>query len=197
MFQPRFWFLTTMVVYTVAARITPYVLHLRGLSIDPETTIYPWNFSPLTALCLFGAAHFADRRWSYAVPLGALLLSDLAIGLLMGDVRFGFYPGQPFVYGGFAITITLGMWLRRHHSVASIAGTGLLAETIFFLVTNFGMWAFGNTYSHDWIGLTACHVAAIPFFGRSLLSTALFSSVLFSRVAVRRTSYAPALVPAP
>lgn len=186
MLQPRLSFLMGLLLYTVSVRLLPYILSLFGMSIDPSTTWYPWNFSPLPAICLFGAAHFADRRWSYLVPLGALLLGDLGIWALTGRADWAFYPNQPIVYGCFAFTITLGFFLRRHRSVLAIGGTGLLASTVFFIVTNFGVWALGNgiRYPHNLAGLIDCYVMAIPFFRNSLISMAVFSTVLFSRVAL-------------
>lgn len=184
MFQPRIWFVASMIVYTVVIRIVPYVLYQFGMEIDPARTIYPWNFSPLTALCLFGGACYADRRLSFIIPLAALALSDICIGLLMGDVRFAIHPTTPFVYGCFAIAVALSMWLRKSRPVWRIAITGFAAETLFFIVTNFGVWAFQSTYSPDATGLLTCYVAALPFFGRSLVSTGIFSTLLFSRLAL-------------
>ena len=45
---------------------------------------------------------------------------------------------------------------------------------MFFLVTNFGVWWLGNTYPATLSGLGTCYIAAIPFFGRSLLSTSVY-----------------------
>jgi len=200
MFQPRIWFVASMIAYAVVIRIVPYVLHNGfGIEIDPARTIYPWNFSPLTALCLFGGAYYADRRLSYIIPLAALALSDVCIGLLMGDLRFAIHPTTPFVYGCFAIAVALSMWLRERRSVWRIATTGLAAETLFFIVTNFGVWAFQSTYTPDATGLLTCYIAALPFFGRSLLSTGIFSAVFFSRLALAERPVQipnPAAVPA-
>lgn len=184
MFEPRRWFVAGMIVYAIAMRITPYVLYQLGMSIDPETTLYPWNFSPMTALSLFGAAYYSQRRISYLVPFAALIVSDVLIGLLSGNFWFAIHPTTPLVYGSFALTIAMGMWLRKRKTILRVASTGLAAETIFFIATNFGVWAFQNTYPHDAAGLVACYVAALPFFGRSLVSTWFFSGVFFSRLAV-------------
>ena len=197
MYQPRFWFLAMMVCYTVAARLTPYVLSRFGMDIDPATTTYPWNFSPLMAICLFSAAHFKAREWAFIVPLGSLLVSDLGVWALTGRLDWAFYPNQALVYGCFALTICLGMWLRHRRSATAIAGTGLVGETVFFLVTNFGVWWFYNTYEPTWHGLMTCYVAASPFFKHSLLSTAIFLPILFSPLAIRQMEEPISLRPAP
>ncbi|MCC7248139.1 MAG: hypothetical protein IT473_05905, partial [Lysobacter sp.] len=45
---------------------------------------HPPNFSPVEAIALFGGAYFAHRAWAVAVPLIAMLVSDIALGLTMG-----------------------------------------------------------------------------------------------------------------
>ena len=185
MVQPRPRFLVGMILFTVVLRLFPYILNrFFDVSIDPKTTTYPWNFSPMFAICLFGAAFYQEKRWSYLVPLCAYLLGDLGIGVLSGNMRFAFYSNQPVVYGSMALMITLGFYLRNNRTVWTVGGTGLLGATLFFLITNFGVWALSTTYTKDVSGLLDCYVMAIPFFRNSLLSTAFFSMVLFSRFAL-------------
>jgi hypothetical protein len=145
------------------------------------------------------ATAFAQRAaalgWAYAVPLAAMVLSDVGIGLLMGQVGFGFHPMIPLVYGTFAFMVWAGGWLRENLSqlpgilarIAAIAGTAVLAEVVFFLVTNFGDWVFqpgvvpggSPTYPHTPAGLAACYIAALPFFGKSLSGMAVYATLLF------------------
>ena len=188
MLQPRPAVLGGLLALCVAMRLTPWVLFHFGLSIDPETTIYPWNFSPFLAVSLFGGAHLAHRRWSYAVPLGAFLLGDLVIWALSGRLDWAFYPGQVFVYGSVALTVTLGFMLRKRRSALAIGATGLLSACLFYVITNFGVWAVGDgiRYPHTIAGLIDCYVQAIPFFRNSLMAMALFCPLLFSSLALRR-----------
>ena len=187
MLQPRPWFLAAFVLYTVGIKLVPYVLYQFGMSIDPETTTYPWNFSPLYALCLFGAAHFAQTRWSYAVPLVAALLTDLGIGLLTGQLAFAVYPYQPFVYGATVLMITMGLYLRKDRSISALVGVGAGSSLVFFLVSNFGVWLLsGNPrFTPDLAGLMTCYVDALPFLRNGLISMAVFGAVLFSPVALK------------
>lgn len=184
--QPRLSLLTGLLGVAVLVRLLPYVLSHFGLSIDPETTVYPWNFSPLPAICLFGGAVFAIRRWAFIIPLAAWLAGDLGIWALTGRADWAFYPSQPLVYGCVALTVWMGFFLRSRRSVPAVAGTGLAASIMFFVVTNFGVWALGDggLYPHTWPGLTACYVAALPFFRNYLISMWLFSAILFSPLAV-------------
>lgn len=190
MLQPRPGLLGGLLAVSVLMRLLPYILYHFGLNIDPGTTTYPWNFSPLPAICLFGAAYLPRKSWAYFVPLGAFLLGDLGIWALTGRFDWAFYPVQPLVYGCIALKVTMGFLLRKHRSVASIAATGLASETLFFLITNFGVWALGGgaTYPTSAEGLLACYVAAIPFFRNSLIALAVFCPLLFSPLAVMERS---------
>src|SRR5262249_31922572 len=147
----------------------------------------PWNISPLGALCLFVGAKFSDRRWGYVVPVAAMLISDLAIGLVMGDMGFGLHVLIPAVYGSARPSVRLGTWLRELRGpvwrrVLSIAGAGFIAELSFFLITNFANWAFyvPRQFPPTLAGLMECYVVAIPFFGRSVASMAIYGTVLFA-----------------
>ena len=54
--------LLVLLALSVAARLLPYALSTFGVPIDPANTIYPWNFSPILPICLFGGAVYASRR---------------------------------------------------------------------------------------------------------------------------------------
>lgn len=186
MIHPRSMLVLGMILICVLMRLLPYLLGMG------HSYVFPWNVSPLTAMCLFGGAHFAERRWGLIVPLAALFISDLFIG---------FYSTMPFVYGSFCVTACLGFLLRKRRSAATAAlavgSTALLAECVFFLVTNFAVWAMGTTYPHDLPGLAECYVAAIPFFKNSLLGTALYSLMLFGGFALAQQRFSSLRQPAP
>ncbi len=201
MLRPRPAVLGIILLVSVVMRLLPYILSRSfGMTIDPGVTTYPWNFSPLLAICLFGAAYLPRKSWSYLVPLATFLLSDLCIWALTGRFDWAFYPSQPFVYGCIALTISLGFLLRKHRSAGSIAATGLVSATLFFLITNFGVWAVGggSFYPMTADGLAKCYVAGVPFFRNSLISLAVFCPLLFSSVALlQRTEEQMATLPLP
>jgi hypothetical protein len=186
--RPRVF--AAFVLLSVVVRLVPYVLQQFGMSIDPQTTVYPWNFSPLYAICIFGAAMFADRRLAFALPLAALAIGDLGIGILARDMAFAFYEEQPMVYLSYALLTATGLLLRENRSWFAVGGAGLLGAVVFFLVSNLGVWAFGqfHTYPPTFAGLMECYAAAIPFFRFTLISMAVFLPVLFSRVALTAPS---------
>ena len=192
--QPRLQFLSCLVVYTLLLRLLPYILMKCDVHTDPSALYYPWNFSPLTAVCLFGGAFLADRRMAFLLPLAILFLSDLGILALTGKMDWAFPAGSwGFTYFSFTSAAALGLLLRntrpRRFPVGPLA-VGLGFEAAFFAVSNFLVW-FGSTssptplYPGTLAGLGECYIAGLPFFGKSLLGTATFTTLLFSPLGIR------------
>jgi len=182
--RPRRSVLLALLALSVAVRLVPFVLARFGVSIDPASTVYPWNFSPLLAASLFGGACLADRRLACALPVASYLLGDVGIGVLSGRLDWAFYPYQPIVYLSVALVVAAGFLLRGRRSAARIAGVGLTSAVAFFVITNFGVWLGGGgaRYPLTAVGLLECYVQAIPFFRNSLIAMAVFLPLLFSRV---------------
>jgi hypothetical protein len=137
---------------------------------------HPWNFSPIEATALFAGAAFADRRLALVVPLAAMFLSDLFLGL---------HSGMPVVYACIALMALAGRGLREPTTL-KVAGYGLGAAVFFFVVTNLYVWLSSGMYPLDLSGLVACYVAAIPFFQNQLAGVAFYSIVLFGGWALLR-----------
>ena len=83
----------------------------------------------------------------------------------------------------------------RARTWRGVAAAGLVASAGFFVLTNFGVWAFGDgaIYPHTPAGLVDCYVRALPFFRNTLVSMAVFLPLPFSRVALARPASVPAL----
>ncbi len=128
------------------------------------------NVSPVAAMALFGGVYFVDKRLAFIVPLLALLLSDFFLGL---------HQTMLFVYGGFALTVLIGMWLKHHLTVANTIIAVLGSSIIFFLLTNFGAWLMSGLYADTFTGLLQAYVAGIPFFQNSLAGNLVFTAIIF------------------
>ena len=54
---------------------------------------HPPNVTPIAAMALFGGACFANRKMAYLLPLAAMLLSDLVLGLhALWPVELAWHP---------------------------------------------------------------------------------------------------------
>jgi ABC-type transport system involved in multi-copper enzyme maturation permease subunit len=179
--------LVGIVVLTVLARLLPH----------------PPNFTPIGAVALFGATYFRSRWAAFLVPLAAMFLSDLALqltttlGLYGGWMAggTGFHKGMVVVYGTIVLIAALGLLLRRKKTVLTVAAATLAASILFFVITNFAVWAEGEMYPMTPEGLLACYTAAIPFFHWTLLGDAFYATVLFGSFALAERRF-PVLQPA-
>jgi hypothetical protein len=70
------------------------------------------------------------------------------------------------------------VWLRSHKNIVNVFGVTLASSVLFFLITNFGVWAQGM-YARDISGLFQSYVMAIPFFKNTLLGNFFYVSLFF------------------
>ena len=155
---------------------------------------HPPNFSPITAIALFGGAYFANRGWAVLAPLIGLFLSDLVLASVNGGLYASWFgsTGIWVVYGCIALTTALGFGLRGKVGGGSVLGYSLVGSVLFFLITNFVAFTVDPMYPKTVAGLTAAYVAGIPFFKWSVLGTLFYSALLFGGFALLR-SRLPAL----
>lgn len=177
MFNPRFLTLAAMVVAAAAARLLPH-----------------WdNFTPVGAMALFGGAYFASRRAAFAVPLTALFLSDLVLNSSFGWEAFRWTLPRDAC---FVLIVALGMLLRKRRTPLTVVTTSLAGSCLFFVITNFCVWAEGIIYERTWAGLIECYTAAIPFFAKTLGGDLFYTAILFGGFELAQRRWA-ALRPAP
>ena len=141
-----------------------------------------WCFTPIAAVTIFAGYYFA--RWPIAilVPVACLAVSDLALpaydqlGVLL----------VPYV--AMVLPVWLGRSLRQESRPVGTAVRwvccGLLPATIFFLTTNFAVWAFKSHYDKTLGGLTECYLAAVPFFRTMIVGDVFYLVVIFGCLAL-------------
>ncbi len=144
------------------------------------------NFSPVFAALLFGGAHL-KRRDAIWYPLALLAASDVVLTTLVYRMRLGW--GQSITWLGFAVVALIGYWLRKRETVARIGIASLAGPTAFFIISNFGVWLGWRMYPATWDGLIACYVAALPFYGNSLLASVAYTALLFGAYEIYRRRY--------
>ena len=133
---------------------------------------HPPNFTSLLAL-------------SFYVPalLGIRYLPALIIAFILTDFFIGFHSLLLFTWGS---VIFIGLISKYFFKTLSLRLTGALAGAlVFFIITNFGVWTHGS-YGYSLDGLLLCYTLALPFFGYSLISTIIFSTIF---EAIYKTRY--------
>ncbi len=142
-----------------------------------------WNFTAVTgALLVWGA-----RRplWTIAAPVALLGAGDWYLTRFVYGYEFHL-NAYLLTWAWYALAAALGhRLLRGRPGWGRVAGTGVLASTAFFVVSNYTVWAApGSWYPHTLAGLETCYTAALPFYRNDLLSTLLVLGASFGLPAV-------------
>ncbi len=139
---------------------------------------HPPNVACVGALGLFAGCYVTSYR-AYLLPIGALLLSD-TVGQIFGLPGMGFYNpvAMASVYAGMTASVCVGRWLAKNDSPLRIVGGSVAVSTVFFAVSNLGVWLAGS-YPATPAGLFTCYFNALPFYGYTLAGDMAFSAVLF------------------
>ena len=125
---------------------------------------HPPNFTSLIAL-------------SFYVPalLGIRFLPAVVLSFALTDIFIGYHNTLFFTWGS---VIIIGLVSR--YFVASLItrlSGALFGACMFFLITNFGVWSTGF-YGYNLNGFLTCYLLALPFFGYTVISTLIFSTLI-------------------
>lgn len=126
------------------------------------------NFAPIGGLALFSGANFKNK-FSFLIPILAMLISDFFLG---------FHKTIPYVYLSFTIIFLIGRNVK-FKKWQSLLSASLISSVVFFVITNFGVWANFDMYPKTINGLFQCYVMAVPFFRNTLLSDLFYSFSFF------------------
>jgi hypothetical protein len=141
------------------------------LAVVGRLVPHPWNFTPVLAIALFGGA-MLPRRVAWVIPVGALFISDLALGYPFGWMSL-------VVYGCLLVGVCLGRLLSSRRTWSRTIVATLAGSVLFFIVTNFAVWAGLGSYPHTASGLFHCYVMGLPFFRNSLAGDVCWTVGLF------------------
>lgn len=154
---------------------------------------HAYNFTPLGAIALFGAAYFKDKKWALIIPITALFLTDLILNNYVYSAYYDgfawFTGGFLYIYGAFAMIAIMGYYLLKKVTMGRVIGGAFGASVIFFVVSNFGVWLSSPIYPLTLEGLVACYTAAIPFFHNTLAGDLIYSSAMFGAFEYLRSRY--------
>jgi hypothetical protein len=150
-----------LIAFDVVARLLP---HAPG-------------FWPFAASALFAGRMVRTPALAFIVPLAALALSN---AVLPGDD----WRILAVVYVATAIPALLGMLTKNARTVVAVPAASIAGSLIFFVLTNFAVWAFDTLYPPTVEGLAQCYVAALPFLDRTVIGDLLWNAVLFGGAAL-------------
>ncbi len=151
------------------------------------STYQLWNLAPMGALSLYAGAR-VPKRFAWIVPLAAMVISDI---LLDGNrSRAWFEPIRISIYGTYMATAFLGLLANRKNGKLWLPVLSLGGSTLFFLTTNFAVWADGRMYPLSFTGLVACYYAGLPYYARTVIGDLIGTAVLFTLGPVLERAFA-------
>lgn len=153
--------------------LTRFIFLIDGESILP-------NFSAIGAIAIFGAAYFkGPSRW--LIPFGIYWASDLILNNIVYAEYYESFQlmGNYWVYASFILAGVVGFYVMKKKTLPRLVGASFGAAVIFFLISNFGVWAGGTMYMKDLGGLMTCYIAGIPFFWNTILGNLIYGFLLF------------------
>ena len=125
---------------------------------------HPPNFTSLLAL-------------SFYVPVlfGLRYLPILLISFVITDLVIGYHFGTHWTWGSVFLIGLISPFFAKN-TTWRFSGA-ILGACIFFVISNFGVWASGM-YGYTFEGIILCYTLAIPFFTYSIISTLFFSTII-------------------
>src|SRR5579871_5675106 len=155
--------------------IRPIAVALTILSALGRLLPHPPNVTPVGSSSLFAGARL--NGWmAYLLPILVMAVTDPFVG--------GYTRSTPIIYLSFLISVWIGRRLATSENPLRIGTACLISSLQFFLLTNFATWMFGTWYAKSMSGLATCYVAALPFFGYTLLGDLVFTAAIFGLYAV-------------
>lgn len=153
-----------------------YLFVVAALAVHLRFVALPFSFTPVAAALLYFGARMPRRQmW---IPLALLMASD--VYLTRVTYAYPFTADQVVTWAMWAAILLLGGAMIKGYSAVRIGGASLIASVLFFLGSNFAVWAvWQDMYPKTFNGLVACYVAGLPFFRSTLISDLFFSAVFF------------------
>lgn len=155
---------------------------------------HPPNFTPIAALGLFAGTIGSRPKMAVIAVVAAMLISDSLLG---------FHSMMPIVYLCLVANVAIGWYFVRGGrssyspsigSTGRVLGGALMGSVLFFLVTNFAV--FASFYPMTLAGLIACYTAAIPFLQYTVAGDLIYSGLLFGVYAIANSGARTVGVPA-
>ena len=145
---------------------------------------HPPNFTPIGGIIIFSTLKIENTFGKIFIPLFVFWVSDLIINnVMLPNTYPQYYQGfQLFgnwtIYLALIVIMTVLRFYFHNYSSYILPGASLISATLFFLISNFGVWLGSSIYTPNFSGFLICLGAGVPFFGNTLLSTLIYSVIL-------------------
>jgi hypothetical protein len=123
------------------------------------------NFTPIAAIALFGGTYLGKKYLSFLVPLAAMFISDIFLGL---------HAGMWAVYMAFALTVLMGFYIRKNLTASNVAVASIISSLMFYIITNFAAWLASPVYPQNFAGLMESYIAGLAFFNNGSYGISFF-----------------------
>ncbi len=148
-------FMGLLVVFVTIMRLVPHIV----------------NIAPVAGLALFAGAYF-NRRYAIFLPIAVMFVSDLFIGFYSWKIMLS-------VYGSFALIGVMGSMLKENKTFFRVFGTTLAGSIVFFVVSNWAVWAFSSLYEPTLAGLMQSYVMGLPFLKGTIVGDFMYVGIFF------------------
>jgi len=151
---------------------------LIALGVVGRLLPHPPNFTPMAAIALFAGFIFLKRYMAVIAVVVTMLLTDyFAFGYLAAE----WFASKSMwvVYLALLFPVVFKNFLQKKLGLFRVAGAALASSTVFFIATNFAVWAFSPMYEKTLEGLVLCYTMAIPFFQNTVAGDLIWSGVIF------------------
>lgn len=171
--------------FSSMAIIAGGILLLAAFRVLRATCLPEWpNFSPIAAVAFCGG-FFLPGVFGWALPIGALFLSDLLLNFILGYAIIG--SGQMAAWGSIIFIVAMSRLIGSSGSFSYPKFfTGIFASSVgFYTITNAICWLTNPEYPRGLAGLWMSLTTGLPgfppswiFFRNSLCSDFIFASLI-------------------
>lgn len=154
--------------------------------------VLPTNFSAAYAL-MFCAGVFFTGRMAWWLPLGTMLVTDIALNFYYASLGYEVWKPlnliyQALNYAAYVVIILIGKRFKPTATFLGLLGGGILGAILFYLITNTASWLLNPFNNPDypktvlgWIKALTTGTAGWPhtweFFRNTLMSGGLFTAL--------------------
>lgn len=160
--------------------LAAFIIVMAGVSAAMRFLPHPYNFVPVGALALFSGV-YVRSKWGVIIPVVVMAVTDVFVG---------WHTLVLFTWGSYVAAGMIGWWVRQRPNALKVLAGSVSGSVVFYLVTNFAVWAFTPLYQKTWAGLVQSYVMAIPFYRNTFLGDLFYVSVFFGLYAMARYAVA-------